>query len=130
MDKKTKIKVSFDFDDTLDKEEVQQFAIELIDIGIDVWICTNRFPESEMIPRWNDDIYEIVDSIGISRSNIIFAQMSDKFVYLEDSNIIWHLDNSKPEIKAINKNSDVIGIHLYDPKWKSKCLKLLKKRSK
>lgn len=30
-------KVSFDFDGTLDKKHIQQFAIELINSGVDVW---------------------------------------------------------------------------------------------
>lgn len=37
-----KIKVSFDFDGTLDRPEIQQYARELIGRGIEVWIVTAR----------------------------------------------------------------------------------------
>jgi hypothetical protein len=36
-------KVSFDFDSTLSRDDVQEFASDLIDLGFDVWVVTSRF---------------------------------------------------------------------------------------
>jgi len=37
------MKVSFDFDGTLSKKDVQKFAKELVEEGHEVWIVTSRF---------------------------------------------------------------------------------------
>jgi len=37
------IKVSFDFDATLSRYDVEEYATELIQRNIDVYICTSRF---------------------------------------------------------------------------------------
>ena len=69
------MKVSFDFDDTLDKPSVQKFARELINEGIDVWICTSRFEnyqdyynhfenKEEVLPTINDDLFEIANDLS------------------------------------------------------------------
>jgi hypothetical protein len=36
-------KVSFDFDSTLSRDDVQEFTSELINLGFDVWVVTSRF---------------------------------------------------------------------------------------
>lgn len=118
-------KVSFDFDGTLDNDEVQKFAIKLINNGIDVWVHSARFPESEVRPRWNDDIYKLADKLGIPKTNIVLTEMYDKFIFLQNNNFIWHLDDSTSTIKSINENSDVKGVH-YSGNWLKKCKKLIK----
>jgi restriction endonuclease Mrr len=42
-----KYKISFDFDSTLDREDVQEFAKELVEKGHDVWITTSRFSNDD-----------------------------------------------------------------------------------
>ena len=124
------MKVSFDFDETLDNEDVQKFAIELIKRGVEIWIHTARFPESEVRPRWNDDIYKVMYNIGIPRTNVVFTEMYDKYIFFKDKDFIWHLDNSSSTIKIINERTNTIGIHYITiskgNNWKKKCLKLLK----
>ena len=39
------MKVSFDFDSTLSRKDVQSFAKELVDRGLEVWIVTSRFDD-------------------------------------------------------------------------------------
>lgn len=125
-------KVSFDFDNTLDFDVVQEFALSLIKNGIDVWIHSARFPESDVRPKWNDDIYKVSDKLGIPRHNIILTEMYDKYIFLEDEDFIWHLDDKKLECKTITKKIDTKGIHFnkYDKnlEWKDKCIKLLNKK--
>jgi len=123
-------KVSFDFDNTLDFDIVQDFALSLIKDGIDVWIHSARFEESDIRPKWNDDIFKVVDKLGIPRHNIILTGMFDKYIFLENENFIWHLDDKKLECNAITERTNTIGVHFnkYDKnmEWKDKCVKLLK----
>ena len=39
------MKVSFDFDGTLSRKDVQNFAKSLVNTGYDVWIVTSRFDD-------------------------------------------------------------------------------------
>lgn len=123
-------KISFDFDNTLDNKEVQKFASKLITDGVDVWIHTSRFTESDIRPKWNDDIYEIANITGIPKKNIIFTEMYDKYIFFKDNGFIWHLDDKKNECKSITNKTSTTGIHFnkYDKEllWKNKCVKLLK----
>lgn len=123
------MKVSFDFDNTLDQQEVQDFAMILINKGVDVWIHTARFPESEFRPKWNDDIYKVADELGIPIKNIVLTQMSDKFIFIRDKNFIWHLDDNSNECINITNHSDCIGVNYssYNNKWLNICTKIIRR---
>lgn len=122
-------KVSFDFDSTLDRQDVQSFAKELIENNIDVWVHTSRYDYSEIIylSNWNDDLYSVIENLGIPKSNVVFTQMIDKYKFLKDKDFIWHLDDDNIEVNLINRYTNVKGICVYDNKnWKSDCSELLK----
>ena len=58
------MKVSFDFDSTLSRKDVQKFAKELIDKGIDVHIVTSRSSFKQLDEEgYNDDLYEVADNL-------------------------------------------------------------------
>jgi len=40
------MKVSFDFDGTLEQKEVQEYAKQLLEEGIEVWVVTTRWDEN------------------------------------------------------------------------------------
>lgn len=130
---KTKRKLSFDFDDTLDREDIQEFAGALIkmskqlDLNIEIWICTARFgPENAPNPRWNDDLFEVADRLKIPRERIIFAEMADKWTLLKDQGFIWHLDDDSEELNLLNKHTNIRGISSWGNNvWKNKCMRLL-----
>ena len=46
------MKVSFDWDGTLEIMHVQEYAKELIERGIEVWIVTSRFSDDEKFRSW------------------------------------------------------------------------------
>jgi len=47
-------KVSFDFDSTLSRKDVQDFAKKLVSEGYEVWIVTSRFDdETGMSKNWH-----------------------------------------------------------------------------
>ena len=39
------MKVSFDFDGTLSRKDVQEYAKSLVNSGLEVWIVTSRFDD-------------------------------------------------------------------------------------
>lgn len=121
-------KVAFDFDQTLDRLPIQKYIIELINRGVDVWICTSRFSDKRAPnPAWNLDLYEVADSIGIPRNKIIFVEMADKYKFLENKGFIWLLDDDWTELEMLNKYTDVKGISSWGNKfWRFECEELLK----
>ena len=123
------MKVSFDFDSTLDKKTVQDFAHSLILKGHDVWICTSRTsPEQSKALGWNDDLFLVSDKLGIPRSKIIFTNYEDKSDHLNGKDFVWHLDDDWIELNQINSKTDVVGISVFgNSTWKQKCKKLLTK---
>ncbi|WP_417444632.1 hypothetical protein [Joostella sp.] len=121
--------VTFDFDSTLSRNDVQLFAKSLIEKGIDVWVLTSRYDELHKhryaLNPTNEDLYKVTDSLGISRTKIRFQCMRPKAEYLYNTNVIWHLDDDDIEVFDINNITEVKGIDVTKENWKSKCLKLI-----
>lgn len=112
------MKISFDFDDTLEHIHVQKFAKELIDMNIEVHVVTCNFNCNY--------IYETTDILGIDRNNVHCIGYKFKYTYFTDKNdFAFHLDNDSYEIRDINKLTKVKGIY-YDENWKENCLKCIK----
>jgi hypothetical protein len=122
------IKVAFDFDDTLDQEEVQEYAKSLISLGIDVWICTARYSNQDGNPNWNTDLFETMMALRIPWDRVIFSGGGNKSFFLKDKGFIWLLDDMHDNITDLCKNSKVIPILYvhYNP-WMDKCNSLIKK---
>ena len=121
-------KISFDFDHTLDRFQIQEYASELIDKGIEVWIVTSRLSNhtSDWAKDWNDDLYEVAKEVGIPESNIVFMEMADKFEFFKDKDFIWHLDDDSVECNLINCRTDTFGISCWSGNaWLHKCNKLI-----
>lgn len=120
------MKVSFDFDNTLSRTDVQEFAKTLIDNGLDVWICTSRLcPEKAPNNEWNDDLFKVANELGIPKSKVIFTNYEDKAEHLTDD-FIWHLDDDWVELNEINKQRNTVGVSVFgNSVWKQKCLKIL-----
>lgn len=127
--------VSVDFDKTLTRPDVQEYVKELLARGVDVWVVTSRYDDLH-IHRYepennfnNDDLWKLVDEIGIPRNRVRFTNMEWKVEYLMGTNVIWHLDDNPRElfeIKAMNLKT--IGIQVEAGSWKNKCERLLKKQ--
>jgi len=106
-------KCSFDFDDTLDRHDVQVFASSLVDKGYDVWIVTSRYnTEGALINGWpwieaqNEELFKVADYVGIKRDNIVFTDHEDKINYLAGKGFIFHLDDSADELMRIYESDD------------------------
>ena len=74
------MKVSFDFDGTLSRKDVQNFAKSLVNTGYDVWIVTSRFDdESAMKKNWhwikgqNQNLFSVAEECGIKLNYTTFV---------------------------------------------------------
>ena len=126
------MKVSFDFDGTLDRKDVQEYAKDLVSRGFEVWVCTARLDDDNAHkPNWNYDLYEVTMDVKIPYSQLKFMNYADKSEFFKGSDFIWHLDDSFVELKDINTNSKTKGISCFgNPNWKNKCERIIKKKIK
>ena len=125
------MKVSFDFDDTLDKPKVQEYAKELIDKGIEVHIVTSRLSDEQALPsiNWNKDLFEVSDRLGIKRENIHFTPYDLKYIFfINNPGFIWHLDDEFQEIVKFKK-CKTDGISVNNSSYIHKCNRLIKKHN-
>ena len=122
-------KVSFDFDSTLSRDDVQEFASELIDLGFDVWVVTSRFDDKIAneknwwwIEKNNKELYDVCEKLNIPKENIVFTEMVDKINFLKDKGFLFHLDDDELEIELIKESGDSCkGIWVELKDWKEKC---------
>lgn len=134
------MKISFDFDGTLSKPSVQEYAKELVDKGFEVWIVTRRFESTEMYTKEfidnygilnleedHDYLFEVAEKCGIPKERIHFCNMLDKWLFFEgNKDFIWHLDDDSFEVNTINQYTKTICIMVFGTNtWRRKCNKLL-----
>lgn len=128
------MKVSFDFDGTLSELSVQEYAKELIEAGHEVWVVTTRWDENhkhryELNPTL-DDLWDVVDNLGIPRHRVRFTCMEWKYTYLKGTSFLWHLDDNSDEITYAELNTcNVPIIHVYNDTWMEQCNKKLKQHT-
>ena len=132
------MKVSFDFDGTLEICSVQEYASELLKEGIEVWVVTSRFGDQELYQKFfqtttkvdltNNDLRSITDKIGIPEERIHFTNMRDKWEFIENRGFVWHLDDDWIENEMINSRTLTKGIDFFgNPDWKKQCNSEIKK---
>jgi hypothetical protein len=127
------MKVSFDFDSTLDRPSVQDFAKKLVNDGIEVWIVTSRisieYAKSNLdefslsrVNKSNNELFRIADNICIKREHIHFTNTQFKSDFLANKNFIFHLDDDSDELIAILESGDSckpINVNHFD--WERDC---------
>jgi hypothetical protein len=129
------MKVSFDFDHTLSRKDVQLFAKQLVDDGHEVWIVTSRFSDEvakekkwHWIEGQNQKLFDVAEECGIKKENIQFTCMESKSVFLKDKEFIFHLDDDDIELMDILESKDICRpIHVDHFEWKETCQDILKK---
>jgi hypothetical protein len=121
------MKVSFDFDSTLSLRLVQDYAQSLIKRGFEVWVCTSRFSDENCKEVGdNDDLWEVVERLGIPQERIHFTNKEDKYSFFEDKDFIFHLDDDWVELNHINSRTSTRAIGVYGTSgWKKKCERII-----
>lgn len=132
MEKKNfKWRVSFDFDSTLDRPDVQRFAKKLVNLGFEVWVCTSRADDETAFKKWhrrdhNEDLWTIVDIVGIPRERVFFSHCKDKHnFFLDNPGFIWHLDDDVIENSLLREFGNIVAISPDEPDWFEKCQSFL-----
>jgi hypothetical protein len=129
------MKVSFDFDSTLSRKDVQSFAKDLVDRGLEVWIVTSRFDdESAMQKNWhwvkgqNEKVFDVAEQCGIDKDNIYFTCAESKSLFLKGKSFIFHLDDDESELMDVLEIGDTCKpLHVDHFDWKENCENILKK---
>jgi len=132
-----KVKLSFDFDGTIELQPIKEYARKLIEQGHEVWIVTSRFGDDEKYKRFfstttnvdltNNDLWKLAEEIGIPKSQIHFTDMSDKADWLKGKGFLWHIDDDWVENRQIlNTCAPTKAISSWgNPNWERKCNRLI-----
>lgn len=126
------IKISFDFDYTLERDHIKEYAKELIQRGFDVWVVTSRYSddmlkECDWLEGCNKKLWHIVNELKIKKENVVFTNYQDKWNYFENKDFLFHLDDLEREVIYINTKTKVIGVDCFKNKnWKNNCEEIIK----
>jgi len=129
------MKVSFDFDGTLSRDDVEEYAKDLINRGIEVWIVTSRMSDEDIAnsfqpwtrPNANLDLLETAERLGIPLENVKFTAHVDKIEFLKDKDFVFHLDDDVHELIEIMSSSDScqpLNVDYFS--WRENCEEALK----
>lgn len=124
-----KRRVSFDFDDTLDRVDVQEF-VKTLPGYVEPWIVTSRLDDSHApVQFWNSDLYTVADFVKIPRKRIVFTNYEKKSTFFAaNSDFIFHLDDDYYELVEIQRETNVIAISVIGTTtWKNKINRILKR---
>jgi len=109
------MKISFDFDGTLENKKVQDVAKDLILQGYEVCILTTRYSDPskykmlwdeseagrEQLKKQHQELFDVAKEVGITE--IHFTEYQWKYTCIDDFNIDVHLDdNFQDEVRVIN----------------------------
>ena len=127
------MKVSFDFDGTLRRLDVQQYAKSLVEDGHEVWIVTTRTTTEDIIARgwhWSKDqniiLFEIAEACGILKEHIVFTDHQDKIHFLKGKGFAFHLDDDVDELMKIVEGQDPCRpVNVEHFEWKESCNKII-----
>lgn len=98
------LKISFDFDETLSREDMQELCKSYIEGGADVYITTQRMPSD----AWNQDVFAMAYVLGIPAENVRIIGTDSKHTHLNDFDL--HFDDNEMEISDINLHTNCLGI--------------------
>ena len=132
------MKCSFDYDNSLSRKDLQDYAKELVQRGVEVWIVTSRYDStskytSKMIEDWGiknlqfeyNELYRVADEIGIARKHIIFMNMQPKKKFFKDNrDFIFHIDDDAVELMTIKYVNVVDSLN---GNWRELCEDLINK---
>lgn len=127
------MKVSFDFDSTLSRKDVQEFAKHLVNEGHEVWIVTSRFDTETIIAKnwhWckdqNQKVFEVAEYCGINPEHIKFTCMESKSIFLKDKGFVFHVDDDSIELMDILESGDKCKpLNVENRDWLENCKELI-----
>jgi hypothetical protein len=118
-------KISFDFDDTLEHEDCQLVAKDLIERGFNVCMLTSRYenPSRYSFPVSHSELFRIAAELGIKE--IIFTNFTWKYLSIDKYDIDFHVDdNYHDEVQPINNSCKARAITCMGD-WKNRLYNML-----
>lgn len=109
------MKVSFDYDKTISRKDVQDYAIYLLSKRIKVSILTSR-PEYKI-----REVYDLADELGIDK--VRYTNYESKSLFLNGYDL--HIDDDDKELRDIEHYSTCVGINVNIQNWKELCNELI-----
>lgn len=115
------MKVSFDFDGTLECDPVMNYARKLIKMKVKVYIVTARHHQ------FYSDVLDVAEGLRIPHRRIIFTGGDEKYPFFKDnSDFKFHLDDDLTTTRLINERTKVKGVAYWaNPQWEEECNKSL-----
>ena len=103
------MKVSFDFDETLDLTYIQNLAKILIAGGADVWVLTSRLggelkTEDGIIYgkcEHGKDVVAVCEEVGIPLDKVLYTNGAYKAQMYREHGFDLHFDNMEDEVERI-----------------------------
>jgi FMN phosphatase YigB (HAD superfamily) len=108
--------VSFDFDGTLSRSEIQKIAKEIKALGHRTCIITNRYAASN-----NDIVYRVAKEVGIKDHHVWFCDMLGKNRFIRPAMMIdVHIDDDFIERELIEHDCEITTLDSQDPDLREK----------
>lgn len=114
--------VSFDFDGTLNRKDVQDYAMSIKD-NCKLIIVTHRMPFLSY-----RDIFQVAARIGIPKENINFVHKSGKVKFFQKHPVTLHIDNNYFVVLEIRKKAQVMALDVNNTNWKREANIILTKK--
>lgn len=135
------IKLSFDFDDTLARIDVQAFALLLQEHHpkVEQWIVTSRMSDEAKsaglsnglkINGSNKDLFNVARAINIPRERIVFTELQWKYTFFKNKDFFIHIDDYDEELRLIRSSTKTFAIDVTLDGWKDKVINLIKMMEK
>ena len=137
------LRLSFDFDGSIERESLQKYAEELVQRGHEVWIVTRRYSDinnytKEFCKQYgitnliheHKHLFTVAAKCGIKPENIHFMDMVEKYHFFQrNESFLWHLDDDYIECREINQNTKTVAVSCANgSNWRHKCERLIKKK--
>jgi len=134
-----KVKVSFDFDCTLDRKCMQDYAALAMSKGVEAWIVTSRLDDKTYSLKYftsldigilaNADLYEVSSNLGIPRDRVVFTNGEYKWHFFKaNPGFAWHIDDDWMENNYIIRYAKTPSINSWgNSSWSTKCTRILRK---
>ena len=118
------LRLSFDFDGSIERESLQKYAEELVQRGHEVWIVTRRYSDinnytKEFCKQYgitnliheHKHLFTVAAKCGIKPENIHFMDMVEKYHFFQrNEGFLWHLDDDYIECREINQNTKTVAL--------------------
>jgi hypothetical protein len=118
------VTVSFDFDGTLSRTDVQEFAKDLKKAGHRIIITTNRYQD-----RSNADLKAVAKSVGIKEHLIFYCNMLGKHRFLSPAHqVTVHCDDDWIDCEMVEHECGIPTVKMFgNPDWKKQILEIISK---